>query len=650
MSRWIACAAVALLAAPARPFTGDRIAPNDNRTSVGTLANGVLTAAIEARHGVWHPEGDGGRGVDIAAFADEGKTPTNPGPLIRVPVGTTVRLTIRNRLDQPLTVAGLGARGLFDTVTVPVNGVTPVSFTATTPGTYYYIGRTGTVPVLRFPDRRLAAAFDARFPTDQGLSGIIIVDPPNARPDPAERIFAISWWFALDPESPTGIKSVVMTLNGQSWPHTERLRYTQGDSVHWRVVNFTPIGHPMHLHGFYFRVDGKGSGVADSLYSADQRRMAVTEVVGPFQTMELAWKADRPGNWVYHCHFAAHVSEIVSLDADHGTLDSTMMGHHMSDRPHQMFGLVMGLSVAPNGSPVAATGPERKIRILQREKPNVYGSQPGMSFVVDGTPEASNPDALSIPGPALVLERGKRVAVTVVNQSNDHASVHWHGIELESYPDGVPGWSGSGTNVLPSIAPHDSLTVRWTPPRAGSFMYHSHFREMQQMASGLYGPIIVLEAGQKFDPETDRILFFGTGGTTPNLIDGPFPPFLMNGKAQPDAMSLEAGTRYRFRLFNLAGDRPLQVSITAGDAPTEWRAVAKDGYPLPPSQATVRPAVLVFAPGEIYDFELTPSAPGDLTLTFGMPAFLIPPPPPPGAPPGPRFHPLPPISVPVHVR
>src|SRR4029434_3808817 len=135
------------------------------------------------------------------------------------------------------------------------------------------------------------------------------------------------------------------------------------------------------------------------------------------------------------------------------------------------------------GAPIANTGPERKIRILQREKPNVYRSQPGMSFVVDGTPAACNPDALSIPAPALVLERGQRVAVTIVTQSNDHAAVHWHGIELESYPDGVPGFSGSGSNILPAIAPHDSLTVSWTPPRPGSFMYHSHFSENKQMGA-----------------------------------------------------------------------------------------------------------------------------------------------------------------------
>jgi FtsP/CotA-like multicopper oxidase with cupredoxin domain len=441
-----------------------------------------------------------------------------------------------------------------------------------------------------------------------------------------------------------------MAINGRSWPHTEHLTYTQGDSIRWRVINFTELDHPMHLHGFFFRVDSKGDGVADSVYAPAQRRMGVTEVMGPFQTLSLAWKADRPGNWIYHCHYATHLSDLVALDTDKGSLDSSMLAHHSSDRPHQMYGLVMGISVAPKGPAAAVNGPERRIRIVQREKPNVYGSQPGMSFVVDGTPEASDPNAMPVPGPMLVLERGKPVAVTIVNQSDDHAAVHWHGIELESYPDGVPGWSGSGKNLLPSIAPHDSLTVRWTPPRTGSYMYHSHFREAQQMGSGLYGPIIVVEPGQRFDPETDKTLFFGTAGRLENAVFGPLPAFVMNGKTQPDAMDLKAGTRYRFRLFNLAGDTPLMVSINAGDAPVQWRAVAKDGYPLPTSQATERPAVLMFDPGEIYDFELTPSAAGELTLKFGLPPFITNPPPPPAGPNLP-FAPLPPtITVPIHVR
>lgn len=318
----------------------------------------------------------------------------------------------------------------------------------------------------------------------------------------------------------------------------------------------------------------------------------------------------------------------------------------MSDRPHQMYGLVMGIRVAPRGQVARSTVPPRPIRLEVRERPNVYGTQSGYSFVVSGTPDANDPAAMPVPGPALILERGKPVAVTIVNHASDHASVHWHGIELESYPDGVPGWSGSGNSILPSINPGDSITVRFTPPRAGTFMYHSHFNEAQQMGAGLYGPIIVLEPGQKFDPETDKVLFFGTAGTLRNVVKGPFPDYLMNGKEHPEAMDLKTGTRYRFRVLNLAGDIPLLISFERGDAPITWRAVAKDGYTLPDVQATERPARFLSDPGEIHDFEYTPSAARELALKYGAP------PPPPGSPPPPPgfFLPPPLVTVPVHVH
>lgn len=83
------------------------------------------------------------------------------------------------------------------------------------------------------------------------------------------------------------------------------------------------------------------------------------------------------------------------------------------------------------------------------------------------SPAASDPAALPLPGPTLILRRDERVAVDLVNQSHEPAAVHWHGIELESWADGVPGWSGPGDRILPAIPPGDSLTVGFTPDRAG---------------------------------------------------------------------------------------------------------------------------------------------------------------------------------------
>ncbi len=634
----LVCSSV--LATGSTVFTGpEAIQPNDNRLAAGTLRNGVLTLALEVRSGSWRPEGEGGRALDgLGAFAEVGHPLSTPGPLIRVPVGTEIRGTLHNTLGRSITVGGLGkTRTPGDTLVVAPGATVSFQFKAAAPGTYYYAARSG------------ADQFGGRPAEDTQLHGAIVVDRPNAAPD---RVMALSWYFTIDPKShsPSGFTRGVMAINGLSWPHTERLTYAQGDSIHWRVINFTEADHPMHLHGFYFRVDSHSDGLVDSAYAPAQRLMAVTQIVVPFQAIEISWKADRPGNWIYHCHYAAHLSRLIALDTENGVTDMAAMDQHKSDRPHQMFGLVMGITVAPKGPAIAYSAPDRVIRIVQREKPGVYGDQPAMSYVMEDSKHAADPAAMPVPGPTLILDRGKRVQVTIVNQSDDHAAVHWHGIELESYPDGVPGWSGSTGNILPPIAPHDSLTVRWTPPRAGSFMYHSHFSEAKQMGAGLYGPIIVLAPGEKFNPETDRVLFFGTAGTVRNVIEGPFPRIVMNGSAAPGPMELKAGTRYRFRLFNLAGDAPTQVSLNQDGKPIEWRAVAKDGYPLPTTQALMKPAVLVFDPGEIYDFEITPAKAGELTLRFGIPDFLLPPPPPPGAPPAPPS-PFPPaVTVAVHVR
>jgi len=610
----------------------ESIAPNDNRHIGGTLAGKVLTVKLEAREGLWRPEGDNGRAIPLAAFAEEGKPLTSPGPLIRVTVGTEVHATIHNTLGKPLIVAGFGkTRGLSDSVIVPVNGRSDVSFTATTPGTYYYVGRRGVGPFGTRPDG------------DFQLNGVIVVDPPNA--NPSDRIFVISWWFTFDSTSKTGLGRATMAINGLSWPHTERIDLTQGDSARWRVINLTEVDHPMHLHGFYFRLTSRGNGVTDSLFRTTDQRMEVTQIVNPFETISLSWLPSRPGNWIFHCHYASHLSQDVALDTDRGVFDASMLSHHMSDRPHQMFGLVLGLTVTPRG-PQAAPAPDaRPIRLTIRQKPNVYGSQPGFSFVMGGTPDDANPAAMPVPGPTLVLQRNRPVAITLVNQAQERAAVHWHGIELESYPDGVPDWSGSKGHILPSVAPRDSITVRFTPPRAGTFMYHSHFDEATQITAGLYGPIIVLDSGQKYDPETDRVLMFGLAGHATNVVAGPFPNYIMNGQKQPGPMSLKAGTRYRFRVINISDDGPLLVSLNDGKAPVQWRAVAKDGATLPPGQATNRSAMLLFDPGEIYDFEFTPKA-GEMALKFG------PPPPPPGSPPPPPGVPPPPptITVPVHVR
>jgi manganese oxidase len=605
----LAAAAVllpAIVQGQAGPAGADlpRIVPNDNRQPAGRLEDGVLTLRLEARDGMWHPHGFDHAGIRIGAFGEEGGPLRTPGPLVRVPLGTEVRTTVRNALDRPLAVFGLGEdRGFAaDSVLVEPGQSADFRFIADRVGTYYYVGRTA--------HRGFAGA------TLTGtLHGAIVVDPPGATVAPGDRVFVISSWFSFDRDNFSHLSDdAVLTANGLAWPHTEVVEATQGDSLEWRWINLTELDHPMHLHGFHFRVDARGDGVRDTLYTPEQRWLAVTEYVAPTRTVTTVWSPDRSGNWIFHCHMLGHMTPIEIIN----TPLSERGAAHGHDAHHQMGMLVVGIRVRPAGPRAEPAAEARAIRLLIRSRPAVYDENSGYAYVLGGSPEEPDADALPLPGPMLVLEKDQPVAINIINQSHEPAAVHWHGIELESYPDGVPGWSGDGDRILPAIPAGDSLTVRFTPPRAGTFMYHSHFNEMQQISSGLYGPIVVLEPGARFDPETDRVLVFSDGGPWISFSQGsPVPPTFLNGRAGPDPIDLHAGTTYRLRLINILTESRLRVTLRQGEEAVQWRAIAKDGADLPPGLATLRPAQLTSLPGEIHDFEFTAATAGDLVLGFG---------------------------------
>src|SRR5207248_3072089 len=164
----------------------------------------------------------------------------------------------------------------------------------------------------------------------------------------------------------------------------------------------------------------------------------------------------------------------------------------------------------------------------------------------------------------LVLTRDQPTDITVVNHLREPTSVHWHGLELESYSDGVPGWSGSASQLAPSIAPRDSFVARLTLHRAGAFIYHTHLNDLEQLTSALYGAIVVLEPGRRFDPSTDHV--FVTGW------DGPEDPphLVVNGDTLSEPLELAAGVRHRFRFVNIGVASRSRFSILRDSTPAQW--------------------------------------------------------------------------------
>ena len=218
-------------------------------------------------------------------------------------------------------------------------------------------------------------------------------------------------------------------------------------------------------------------------------------------------------------------------------------------------------------------------------------------------------------GPPLVLTEGVRTAITVTNQSKQPTAVHWHGMEDDSYYDGIPGWDGTPNHRAPVINPGESFVAYLTPRRAGTFIYHTHWDDVRQLTGGLYGALLVLPPGKSYDPTTDKVFVLGRSGPN-NSHD----PLLLNGVPQPGVMVLESGKSYRFRLINITPNDGAQVSLAAfGGTSNEtprWRAIAKDGADLPPQQATVSDARTTLFVGETRDYEFAPKSPGKFVLRF----------------------------------
>ena len=292
--------------------------------------------------------------------------------------------------------------------------------------------------------------------------------------------------------------------------------------------------------------------------------------------------------------------------------------HHTSDRPHQMYGLVLGIRVAPRGAarPIAARA-ARAIRLARAREAERVRRRTGLRVRARRHRRDDSSGAMPVPGPTLVLERGQPVAITIVNQSQDRAAVHWHGIELESYPDGVPGWSGGADNVMPPFAPGDSFTVRFTPPRAGTFMYHSHFNEFHQITSGLYGALVVVDSTHAADRRRRPSLDLQRSWANDQRRDRAFPARDDERRFGAAAARLRGWKHYRLRLSTFAVTRRWYFTY-AGRLAAHLARGGQGRRGLAGSQATDRPAMLAFDPGEIYDFDFTAPASGSTRCALGF--------------------------------
>ncbi|MEX0338019.1 MAG: multicopper oxidase family protein [Arenibacterium sp.] len=200
-----------------------------------------------------------------------------------------------------------------------------------------------------------------------------------------------------------------------------------------------------------------------------------------------------------------------------------------------------------------------------------YGQTPSLGF--NG----------STPGPLLTVRQGEELAITFQNRTGAPSTVHWHGIRIANAMDGVPGLTQS------AVPDGEDFEYRFVAPDAGTFWYHAHSRSWEQVARGLYGPLIVEEPtppdvdaditvivndwrlgeNAAFIDDFDAMFHFAHAGRMGNYA-----------KIIPSQTTVRRGDRVRLRLINTANARVFPIDIRG----ITGKVVALDGMPLEQAQ------------------------------------------------------------------
>lgn len=239
--------------------------------------------------------------VSVDAFAFNGQV---PGPTLRVTEGDRVRINVKNSLPESTTVHwhGLIVPNEMDgpahiaQAPIPPGGTYVYSFQIGQHGTYFYHSHDHV-------DRQQAL----------GLYGALIIDPRSDGDEIAadlEYTVQLQEWLKREwltyPAMPMdGGMPNYFTINGKSFPSTETIRMTVGQTVKIRFIGSHAMAiHPMHIHGGPFVV----AAVDGETLPESGRYLADTINVGPGQRYDVLWQARRPGKWLLHCHIPHHTT------------------------------------------------------------------------------------------------------------------------------------------------------------------------------------------------------------------------------------------------------------------------------------------------------------------------------------------------------
>ncbi len=259
-------------------------------------------------------------GMTVKCWGYNGQT---PGPTIEAVEGDRVRFFVTNRLPEHTSIHWHG-------ILLPngMDGVSGLNQPPILPGeTFVYeftLRQHGTQMYHPHADEMLQMAV--------GMMGLFIIHPRDPIKPAIDRDFAymLHEWaihpgtYRPDPSVMTDFN--MFTFNSRVFPGTDPLIVRTGQRVRIRVGNLSMDSHPIHLHGFRFKITGTDGGPIAA--SAQWPETTVNVPVGA--TRDIEFVADAPGDWILHCHKSHHTMNAMAHDipntlgADQSKLDQRM--------------------------------------------------------------------------------------------------------------------------------------------------------------------------------------------------------------------------------------------------------------------------------------------------------------------------------------
>jgi len=284
--------------------------------------------------------------------------------------------------------------------------------------------------------------------------------------------------------------------------------------------------------------------------------------------------------------------------------------------------------VGTNGDDRSEKGrPVKEYNLTIEQKEMTLGGVSAKAMTING----------SIPGPVLEFNEGDLAVINVTNKMDEETSVHWHGLILPNFYDGVPYLT------TPPIKPGTTFQYRIPINQSGTFWYHSH--TMLQEQKGLYGAIVIQpkEKTMEYDKELSVVLSDWTNEKPLNVLrnlkrgndwyqikkgtavplsraiaqdgfsaqlkmwrdrmegadiaDIYYPAFLSNGKKVAEYSDFKPGEKVRLRFVNGSASSYYWLDFGAGNP----MIVSSDGMDVKP----VHKNRLLFAIAETYDVIVT---------------------------------------------